>query len=204
MLTTIGIVAFGYVAGSIPFAFLIAWWRGRVDLREVGSRNVGATNVFRVAGLSAAATAAVFDIAKGAAVVALARWMGASSGVCASAGVAAIGGHIYPVWLRFKGGKGVATTCGVFAVLAPLATVLAIFVFAGTARVSRMISVGSMSAAICLGPLAYATGAAHTTVQAAFFAGCLVLFNHWRNLLRLAGGAEYRLGTDSHEGEEAS
>ena len=204
MLTMVAIVAFGYVAGSIPFAFLIAWWMGRVDLRVVGSKNVGATNVFRVAGLSAAATTAVFDVAKGAAVVALARWMGASPGVCASAGAAAIGGHIYPVWLKFKGGKGVATTCGVFGVLAPLATVLAVAVFAATARWSRMVSVGSMTAAICLGPLVYATGAARTTVQAAFFAGCLVLFMHWRNLLRLAGGAEYRLGTDLHEGEDAS
>jgi len=204
MMTNVLIVAFGYVAGSIPFAFLIARWTGRVDLREVGSRNVGATNVFRVAGLSAAATAAVFDIAKGAAVVALAKWIGASSGVCASAGAAAIGGHIYPVWLKFKGGKGVATTCGVFAVMAPWATLLAFLVFLAAARWSRTVSVGSMSAAICLGPLAYATGAARTTVQAAFFAGCLVLFMHWRNLLRLAGGAEYRLGTDSHEGEDAS
>lgn len=204
MIEKVLIVGFGYLAGSIPFAFLIAWWLGRVDLREVGSRNVGATNVFRVAGLSAAATAAVFDIAKGAAVVALARWLGASPGLCASAGVAAIGGHIYPVWLKFRGGKGVATTCGVFAVLAPVATALAILVFLGTARVTRVVSVGSMMAAILLGPLVYATGGARTTVQAAFFAGCLVLFMHWRNLLRLAGGAEYRLGTDSHEGEDAS
>ncbi|MCX6539716.1 MAG: glycerol-3-phosphate 1-O-acyltransferase PlsY [Acidobacteria bacterium] len=189
------LVAFAYLVGSVPFAFLFARRKGHLDIRLVGSGNVGATNVFRVAGSSAGLLTVLFDVAKGAAVVVAAQRLGAGQGVCASAGVAAVAGHIYPVWLGFRGGKGVATTCGAFAVLAPPATLLAAAVFAVVAGLSRTVSLGSMVAAVCLGPFAYAVGTPVSIVRAAFFAGCLVLFNHRSNLIRLAGGAERRSGS---------
>jgi glycerol-3-phosphate acyltransferase PlsY len=184
------IVACAYLIGSVPFAFLFARRKGHLDLRRVGSGNVGATNAFRVAGSGAGLLTVLFDIAKGVAVVVAAQRLGASPGVCAWAAVAAVAGHIYPVWLGFRGGKGVATTCGAFAVLAPPAMLLAVAVFAAVVGLSRTIALGSMAGAVCLGPLVYAAGAPVSTVRAAFFAGCLVLFNHRSNLIRLAGGTE--------------
>jgi len=198
------LVTLGYLVGSVPFAFLITRASGRVDIRNLGSGNVGAANVLRVAGSRAALMTALFDIAKGALVVLGARALGASPGVCASVGCAAVGGHIYPVWLKFRGGKGVATTCGAFAVLAPLATLLAAVLFAAVLRATRRVSLGSITAAISLGPLAYAVGTPDTAVRAAFFSGCLVLFNHRSNLIRLAGGTEARLGDHAPPGGETS
>jgi len=197
--TTFLLISSGYLLGSVPFAFFIAWLTGRVDLREVGSGNVGATNVLRVAGISAGVVAAFFDIGKGVAIVVIARWLGSTTPACAWAGVAAVVGHVYPVWLKFRGGKGVATTCGVFAVLAPLGTLLTVVIFGLVVLLTRVVSVGSMIAAICLGPFAYAMGASTSVVRAAFFAGSVVLFSHRGNLIRLAAGAEYKLGQNASD-----
>lgn len=191
------LVAFAYLVGSVPFAFLFARRKGHLDIRLVGSGNVGATNVFRVAGSSAGLLTVLFDVAKGAAVVLAAQRLGAGQSICASAGVAAVAGHIYPVWLGFRGGKGVATTCGAFAVLAPMALLLAVAVFAVVSGLSRIVSLGSMVAAVCLGPFAYVVGTPVSIVRAAFVAGCLVLFNHRSNLIKLAGGAERHSGSQT-------
>jgi glycerol-3-phosphate acyltransferase PlsY len=191
------LVALAYLVGSVPFAFLFARRMGHLDLRLVGSGNVGATNVFRVAGSSAGLLTVLFDIAKGAAVVVAAQRLGAGQGICASAGVAAVAGHIYPVWLGFRGGKGVASACGAFAVLVPPALLLAAAVFAAVAGLSRTVALGSMAAAVCLGPLAYVVGAPVPIVRAAFVAGCLVLVNHRSNLIRMAGGADRHLGNQA-------
>src|SRR4051794_33389062 len=100
-----------YCIGSVPFALLLARRWGGDDLRRIGSGNIGAANALRASGVRAGVLVAVLDIAKGAASVALAMRLSADARVPAAAGVAAIVGHIYPVWLRFKGGKGVATAC---------------------------------------------------------------------------------------------
>ena len=112
-------ILIGYAVGSLPIGYLVAQARGGIDLRRVGSGNVGATNVYRTAGLSTAIAVMLADVAKGAAAVLLAG--GGAHAV--AAGVAAVIGHIYPVWLRFRGGKGVATASGVFGVLTPIPTV---------------------------------------------------------------------------------
>src|SRR5437773_2086795 len=110
-------VALGYLLGSIPFAWLVVRrWRA-IDLRRAGSGNLGAANVARTAGLAAGLLVAVLDIAKGAASVVIADRLTHDSAAAAAAGVAAVVGHVYPIWLRFQGGKGAATGCGVFAVL---------------------------------------------------------------------------------------
>jgi len=178
-------VVVAYLIGSIPFAFLFARRKGHLDIRLVGSGNAGATNVFRVAGSRAGLLTVLVDIAKGAAVVLAARYLGASPGVCAWVGVAAVVGHIYPVWLGFRGGKGVATTCGAFGVLMPPAMLAAMLVFAAVVALSRTISLGSICAAACLGPMVYLMHAPAPVTRASFVAGLLVLVHHRSNLVGL-------------------
>src|SRR5262245_46857154 len=119
----------GYTVGSLPLGYLIASRVRGIDLRRVGSGNVGATNVYRSAGLATALVVIVVDLAKGAGSVLLAARILAGPSAPVAAGVAAIVGHVYPVWLRFRGGKGVATACGAFSILAPFATAIAAGVF---------------------------------------------------------------------------
>jgi glycerol-3-phosphate acyltransferase PlsY len=187
-------VALGYLVGSIPFGFLVARRRRGVDIRRTGSGNVGATNVFRSAGVRAGLTTAVLDVAKGAGAV-FAAW--AATGTVdagAIAGVAAVAGHAYPVWLGFRGGKGVATAFGAFTVLAPLPALVGLAIFGVVVRVTRYVSAGSVAAAVSLGPLVYLSAGPPAATRAAFVSGCLILFTHRSNLARLLAGSERRLG----------
>ena len=174
-------IALGYLIGSVPFAFLIARRSGGVDVRLAGSGNAGATNVLRLAGKRAGAVTALLDVAKGAGAVGAAWLVGGTQAAASAAGVAAIAGHVYPVWLRFRGGKGVATSFGVFVVLTPLAALAVLVLFAAAVRVTRYVSVGSM-----LAPA--------SVTRAAFISGCFVLVTHHGNLARLLAGSERRLG----------
>src|SRR5260370_5387833 len=136
----------------------------------------------------------ILDIGKGVATV-LAAYAGAGSNTSvAGAGAAAIVGHIYPVWLRFHGGKGVAVAAGVFSVLAPLAAMLAAAVFFTTVWLTRVVSLGSMVATVTLPSVAWLTGAPSPVVAAAIGTGILILFRHRANLRRLAAGTEPRGG----------
>src|SRR6185312_12331662 len=144
-------VLLGYLAGSVPFAFLIAR-RAGIDVRIAGSGNVGAANVLRTTGAQRGAAVLVLDMAKGAAAVLVAYASAATAAVMAAAGIAAVVGHIYPVWLRFRGGKGVAVAAGVFAILAPSATALATAVFVCTVLTTRIVSLGSVAATVSLPP----------------------------------------------------
>jgi glycerol-3-phosphate acyltransferase PlsY len=183
----------GYLLGSIPFAFLLARRLRGVDLRRTGSGNVGATNVMRTAGSRTAAAVVALDVIKGAVVVVLAgRW--APGALAPAAGLAAILGHIYPVWLRFRGGKGVATAFGVFGVLAPLGAVLCFVCFLGTVWVTRYVSLGSVVATMALGPVAYLTDAPTPVVVAALMTAVLVIDRHRGNLARVQAGTESRFG----------
>jgi glycerol-3-phosphate acyltransferase PlsY len=188
------IVVVAYCIGSVPFALLVARRWGADDPRRVGSGNVGAANVLRASGVRAGVLVALLDIAKGAASVALAMRLSADASAHAAAGFAAIVGHIYPVWLRFRGGKGVATACGVFSVLTPLAALPACVVFTATAWTTGYVSLGSMLATMALPPIAYATGYSAASVLAACAAAGLILFRHRGNLMRLRTGTERRLG----------
>lgn len=188
------ILLMAYCIGSVPFALLLARWWGGDDLRRVGSGNVGAANVLRASGVRAGVVVALLDIAKGAASVALAMRLSSDGSAPAAAGLAAIVGHIYPVWLRFRGGKGVATACGVFSVLTPLAVLPAFVVFVAVAWATRYVSLGSVLATIALPPIAYATGYSAASLLAACAAALLILFRHRGNLIRLRAGTERRLG----------
>jgi acyl phosphate:glycerol-3-phosphate acyltransferase len=186
-------VLFGYLAGSVPFAFLLAR-RAGIDVRIAGSGNVGAANVLRTAGARRAVLVMALDVAKGAAAVVLAH--AAIGGVAAGAltGAAAIVGHIYPVWLRFHGGKGVAVAAGVFSILAPAATAIAALLFLVTVWMTRYVSLGSVAATLALPPTAWLAGESRAVVFAAAGTAALILFRHRANLRRLRSGIEPRMG----------
>jgi len=188
-------ILLAYGLGSLPFALLVARWRGTPDLRHEGSGNLGATNVARVAGAGAGALVALLDIGKGAAGVLMAeRLTGADVTTAAAAGLAAVVGHVYPIGLRFRGGKGVATACGAFAVLAPLALAAAVVMFFVGAALTRYVSVGSLAAALTLPIAGYATGAPTPVEIAAIATSILVIARHRSNAARLWSGTERRLG----------
>jgi glycerol-3-phosphate acyltransferase PlsY len=136
----------------------------------------------------------MLDIGKGAAGVVLAQQMNAGPVAPALAGLAAVVGHIYPVWLRFRGGKGVATACGAFSVLAPLAVGPALAVFVAGVWVTRYVSLGSVAATMALPPIAMATGSPAPIVLSAAAAATLVVFRHRSNLSRVRLGTERRIG----------
>jgi len=189
----IAIVA-AYLIGSIPFALILARRYGGADLRLVGSGNLGAANVLRASGVTAGVIVALLDMAKGAASVWIAEQVGPGPLVPAAAGLAAIVGHVYPVWLRFRGGKGVATACGVFSMLTPLALAPALAIFAVAVWLTKYISLGSVLASIALPPLAYMLGSSAPAVIAASAASLIIVFRHRGNVGRMRTGTERRLG----------
>jgi glycerol-3-phosphate acyltransferase PlsY len=188
------VILIGYLIGSVPFALLLARHIGAADLRQIGSGNLGAANVLRTSGVRAGILVAALDIAKGAASVLLAIRLSPDAAAPAAAGLAAIIGHVYPVWLRFRGGKGVATACGVFLVLAPFALIPAMMLFVLTVWATRYVSLGSVLASLALPSVAYAAGSPGPAVIAACAAAALILFRHQSNLMRLFAGTERRLG----------
>ena len=186
-------ILLGYAAGSVPFAFMLAR-RAGIDVRVTGSGNVGAANVLRTTRTSLGVTVMALDMAKGAFAVLLAHAAAVSTTTMAATGAAAIVGHIYPVWLRLHGGKGVAVAAGVFAILAPLATLIAVAVFLVTVAATRLVSLGSVAATLALPPAAWWSGAPVPVLVAAAGAGALILFRHRANLRRLVAGTERRMG----------
>jgi glycerol-3-phosphate acyltransferase PlsY len=185
--------ATAYLLGSIPFAFLLARRRG-IDLRRAGSGNVGASNVLRTSGVSLAVLAIALDGLKGTLAVLIAERVSAVPAAPVAAGLASVLGHVYPVWLRFHGGKGVATAAGVFTLLAPAALTAAAAVFAIAVVATRVISVGSVSAAVTL-PIATALmDASRLVVAGAVLAAAIIVYSHRANLARLVAGTERRVG----------
>jgi acyl phosphate:glycerol-3-phosphate acyltransferase len=187
-------ILLGYLVGSLPAGYLIASRLRGIDLRRVGSGNVGAANVYRSAGLWTAILVVAVDVAKGAGSVLLAGRLTAGSSAPVAAGLAAIVGHVYPIWLRFRGGKGVATACGAFSILAPLATAMAGAVFVVTVWATRYVSLGSLVATISLPTLAWITHASMPVVTGGVVAALLIVERHRGNLARLREGTEPRLG----------
>jgi glycerol-3-phosphate acyltransferase PlsY len=186
-------VLLGYLAGSVPFAYLLAR-RAGIDVRRAGSGNVGAANVLRTTGTGRGVVVMALDVLKGAAAVLVAYASNVTAPLAVASGAAAIVGHIYPVWLRFHGGKGVAVAAGVFAVLAPLATAVAAAVFLLTVWITRYVSLGSIAATLALPPAAWLSGAPGAVTAGAFGSAGLILFRHRANLRRLLSGTERRMG----------
>jgi acyl phosphate:glycerol-3-phosphate acyltransferase len=187
-------LSLGYLVGSIPFAWLFGRLATGVDIRRAGSGNVGAANVLRTGGVAVAVCVLLLDVAKGAASVVWATRLTAGESGPALAGLAAVLGHIYPVWLQFRGGKGVATAAGVFWVLTPLAVAPAAAVFVLTVWATRYISLGSILATLALGPIAWTTGAPSSATATAAAVAALIVFRHRSNIGRLRDGSERRIG----------
>jgi acyl phosphate:glycerol-3-phosphate acyltransferase len=186
-------ITIGYFVGSIPFAYLLSRHRG-IDLRCAGSGNVGASNVLRTTGVRAALLAMVLDGAKGTIAVLMAQLL--SAGIVASvvAACASVVGHVCPIWLRFRGGKGVATAAGAFAMLAPEALGIAAFVFLLAVVVTRFVSVGSIAGALTLTLVAAITDVPGVVALGATVSTFIIIYRHRENLVRLVAGTERRIG----------
>jgi acyl phosphate:glycerol-3-phosphate acyltransferase len=192
----IATIACAYLLGSIPFGLLLARLRS-VDVRKEGSGNIGATNVARTAGKKLGVMVLLLDALKGALpmIAAFALDLGARAGPYAITlvGLAAIAGHCFPVWLRFRGGKGVATALGVFLVLDPLAIGLAAILFAVLYAAFHVVSIGSMSASAAVPLLLHFFGRPPEAVALGAAGAAIVIFQHRGNLRRLLRGSEHRL-----------
>ena len=187
------VLAGAYLLGSIPFSFLVARHEG-VDVRAVGSGNVGATNVLRNVGRAAGLLAFALDFAKGSAATWLARETVGGFVFPSVAAVVAVLGHMHPVWLRFRGGKGVATGAGAFLPIAPLPTVAALILFAAVTAATRYVSLGSIAASASLGAVAFFFGTPPPVPLAATVVAALITWKHRENIRRLARGTERRMG----------
>lgn len=187
-------LAFAFLLGSVPFSFLVARGFGVRDVRSVGSGNVGATNVLRTAGPAAGALAFLLDASKGALAALVAARVAGPGLLPPLAAAVAVLGHLYPPWLGFRGGKGVATGAGAFLPLAPLATGAALAVFGLVAAVTRYVSLGSLAGAFTLPLVAWLSGAPRAVWAVAALVALLILLKHRDNLRRILAGDERRLG----------
>ncbi len=185
----------GYLLGSIPSGVIIARLGGAGDIRTIGSGNIGATNVLRTGRKGLALATLAFDLVKGALPVWLAyRFLGPDLAVVA--GLGAVLGHCFPIWLRFRGGKGVATAAGVILALSPATLGVSLLVFLALTLPTRIVSLGSLGAAIAAPPTAYFLG----QVQAAelfVILALIVVVKHRANIGRLIRGEENRISLKS-------
>jgi acyl phosphate:glycerol-3-phosphate acyltransferase len=189
------LVLAAYLLGSISFAVLVVRIKTGRDIRAEGSGNAGATNVLRAHGKKLAILVALLDIAKGAAAVLLMRLVTADPRWAAAAGFAAVLGHVFPVFYSFRGGKGVATAVGAFAVLTPLALLVSLGVFVAIVALTRYVSLASVVSMALLPAIAGGLfGAPRAVVTAGAASALLVIAKHLANLKRLAAGTERKLG----------
>ncbi|MDH5644209.1 MAG: glycerol-3-phosphate 1-O-acyltransferase PlsY [Gemmatimonadota bacterium] len=185
-----------YLVGAIPASYLIARFAGGVDLRNVGSGNLGATNLFRALGWKFAVPAGLFDIGKGfAPVFFLSPWVGDDFWIPLSLGAAAIVGHVFPIYLKFKGGKGVATALGAVIAIAPIPSAIAVGIWVVILKTTGFMSMASMLGATAF-PIAvwfFQKGNPPLLWAGIAIAGFIV-FTHRENIRRLLSGTESRFG----------
>jgi glycerol-3-phosphate acyltransferase PlsY len=190
------LVLFAYLLGSVPTGYILGSLAG-VDVRKAGSGNVGATNVARVVGKRHGIFTLVADIVKGFVPVIVALNLDLTPTATAVVGIAAFLGHLYPVFLRFQGGKGVATALGVFLGLAPWATLILMLVFALVLLASRVVSLSSMAAAASAPIVLWLFFHSPILTGMSLFIAAMIVLRHRGNIQRLLSGAEPRLGTSS-------
>ncbi|MCU0226804.1 MAG: glycerol-3-phosphate 1-O-acyltransferase PlsY [Bryobacterales bacterium] len=185
-----------YVLGSIPFGLVLVRWRTGLDVRSKGSGNIGATNVARTAGRGLGILTLALDVGKGAAAVWMADLLSAGDPVTmAAATFAVLCGHMFPVWLKFQGGKAVASALGAFLVLTPWAMLATMLVFAPLIWKTRIVSLSSIVAAaiLPLGVWLLTHNVLYLVVAAA--SAALIIYKHKGNIARLRAGTENRLGS---------
>ncbi|NVD38510.1 glycerol-3-phosphate 1-O-acyltransferase PlsY [Ensifer sp. HO-A22] len=184
-------LAFGYLLGSIPFGLILTRMAGLGDVRKIGSGNIGATNVLRTGNKKLAAATLLLDALKGTAAAAIASLWGVEAGI--AAGLAAFLGHLYPVWLGFKGGKGVATYIGVLLGLVPWVVLVFAAIWLAMAKISRYSSLSALVATAVIPVVLYLTG--HEKVALLFAVMTLITWvKHRANIKRLLAGTESRIG----------
>jgi len=202
-----------YLIGAIPFGLVLVKALKGVDIRTVGSGNIGATNVARAAGRKIAILVFLLDFAKGylpvLGVIAVIRYLDINPIVSILAGLATVLGHMFPLYLKFRGGKGVATGAGMLAALVPLALGVAFIVWVLVVGATRYISLGSISAAIAL-PVSFVVFYRETAFNRelwltlfCIFVGVLVIVRHRHNIKRLLSGSENRIGRKTAAGEKS-
>jgi glycerol-3-phosphate acyltransferase PlsY len=190
------LIVFAYLLGSVPTGYLMGAWMG-VDVRAVGSGNIGATNVARVVGKRQGILILAADAAKGFIPVFASLQLGFAPAAAALAGTAAFLGHLYPVFLKFRGGKGVATALGVYAGLAPMVTLLLIVIFVAVALASRIVSLGSMAAALAAPVILWFFSYPPAVISLSALIAAMIILRHRGNLRRLLAGTEPRFGSIS-------
>jgi acyl phosphate:glycerol-3-phosphate acyltransferase len=190
-------IAIGYLLGSIPFGYLLTRAAGLGDVRNVGSGNIGATNVLRTGHKGLAALTLLLDALKGTAAVLIGHWIGAAGGVAILAsllaGLAAFLGHVFPVWLGFRGGKGVATYIGVLLGVDWRAALAFCGIWLLVAVLTRYSSLSALIAAL-ITPIGLFAFADHATALLAAVLSALLIYKHRTNIRRLAAGEEPRIG----------
>ncbi|HEX2206907.1 MAG TPA: glycerol-3-phosphate 1-O-acyltransferase PlsY [Longimicrobium sp.] len=190
------LVAVSYLLGAIPASYVAGRLAKGIDLREHGSGNLGATNTFRVLGARVAAPVMLFDVAKGTIpVVAFSQWDGSGDWRWELAyGAAAIVGHVFSIYMRFRGGKGVATSAGVFGALAPIPLLVGFGVWLVVLKTMRMVSAGSVVAALAVGAMVWAVPTRTEVRWLGMAVVAFVVFAHRSNLGRILQGTEPRFG----------
>ena len=188
-------IVLSYLLGGIPSSYLVGRWVHRIDLRDHGSGNLGATNAFRVLGWKSGLPVILADVAKGWVPAALFPiWDSAPAMEWALAyGAAAILGHVFSIYMGFKGGKGVATSAGVFLALAPWAVLIGFIVWGITVTLTRTVSIGSLLAAVVLPLAVYATNEPIVVLWLSVALSVFVIYAHRANIRRLVRGEENRL-----------
>ncbi len=194
LLSSLLLLALGYLLGSMPNGYLAGRWLKGIDLRQCGSGSTGATNVLRNVGKVPALVVFLLDVGKGALAVLLAKSFGLNDWVQVLAGLTALAGHIWPVWLGWKGGKAVATGLGMFLGLAWPVGMACFGLFMAVISISRIVSLSSVVAAIGLPVLMVLAGANGASISVSVVASVMVLWRHRSNIERLIAGTEPRIG----------
>ena len=192
-MTRIIVVVIAYLLGSIPFGYLIVRRKIGADIRQTGSGGTGATNVSRRAGKAAGILTLLLDAAKGCAAVLIAKAVSGDDWVIAAAAITALVGHIFPVWLKFRGGKGVATGVGIFSVLAPIALLCAGVIFIAIVVTTRYVSLGSIVSAVLIPVFVWFQSGLQPILTAAIMSAALIVFAHRGNIKRLASRTESQI-----------
>lgn len=197
----VGVIILAYLLGSIPCGYLIVRLAQGRDVRESGSGATGATNVMRNAGRAAGVVTLALDALKGFAAVIIARWLTGTTGttwLIAMVAFVAIVGHVFPIWLGFKAGKGVATGLGVFLAIAPLAVLTSVFAFIAAVVITRYVSLGSILGASSIPIWAWLWGRGNPDLPQILVtlttSALLIIAKHHENIYRLITGTESKLG----------
>ncbi|MFQ5847292.1 MAG: glycerol-3-phosphate 1-O-acyltransferase PlsY [Candidatus Methylomirabilales bacterium] len=193
-LQELSLVCIAYLIGSIPFGLLVSQAVGQVDIRRHGSGNIGTANVLRTVGKRAALLTLLGDLLKGFLPALVTVLLGGSELLVAGVGMAAVLGHNWPIYLRFAGGKGVATSFGALLAMTPLPALLGLLVWLGVILVLRYTSLGALAASVCVPPLIFFSSGAGPYFIFSLLAAFLIFVRHRDNIKRLWAGTEHRVG----------